>query len=98
MTTVLTSSLATLLALLLGLGAAVLVVGSLLGRSVPDARRWTLAAVVITVVGLGATLPAKLRDTANALDSQRKGYAGTDERTAREKCLKDMNRPDLVDA
>lgn len=93
-----TSPLITLLAYALGLGAGVaLLVGLLSGRP-PGARGWALAAVAVAVVALGAGLPAKLRDGGYVFDQQRRTYAGTDERAAREKCLNDNGRPDLVEA
>ena len=93
-----TSPLITLLAYALGLGACVaLVVGLLPGRP-PGPRVWALAAVAVPVAALGATLPVKLRDSGHALDQQRQTYAGTAEQTAREKCLNDNGRPDLVDS
>lgn len=92
------SPLITLAVLLIGLGAGVLLVASLLRGSSPAVHSWSLAAAIVAVVALGAYWPGKLRGSAQVLDGQRITYAATDERTAREKCLNDMGRPDLVQA
>jgi hypothetical protein len=78
--------------LLLGLGVAVVLVGGLI-----QPPSWGLAAAIVAVVVLGVFLPGRLRDSGRVLDAQRAGNAGENELAARERCLHDMGRPDLVD-
>lgn len=93
-----TSSLVTSLAFILGLGAAALIVASLLGGQRPRAQTWALAALAVTVAVLAVGWPGKLRDSAKVLNDQRKSYAATSEPVAKQKCLNDIGRPDLVEA
>lgn len=86
------SPLITLLLLLLGIGVAALLVGN----SIP-ARPWALAAALVAVVLLGVYLPVRLRDSGQVLDAQRASNRGGTEQAARERCLLDMARPDLVE-
>jgi hypothetical protein len=71
----------------------VLLVGGLI---VP--RSWALAAALVMVVVLGATLPARVRESGRILDAQRVANRGGFEQGARERCLLDMGRADLVEA
>lgn len=57
-----------------------------------------MVVVIVVVVAIGATWPYMLRNSVRGLDLQRQAYAGSPERIAREKCLNDASRPDLVDA
>jgi hypothetical protein len=94
----LTSPLVTMVALLIGLGGAVVILASLLAGRRPRLQTWMLAAVAVTVAALAVTWPAKLRDSANVLNVQRHDFSGTSEAAARERCLNDIGRPDLVEA
>lgn len=93
-----TSSLVTSLAYILGLGAAALIVASLLGGERPRAQTWALAAAAVAVAVLAVGWPGKLRDSGKVLNDQRKTYAPTSEPVAKQKCLNDIGRPDLVEA
>ena len=81
----------TLLLLLLGIGAGVLLVGSLV-----QPRAWALAAALVAVLLLAVYLPVRLRDSGRVLDAQRVSNRGGTEQAARERCLLDMGREDLV--
>jgi hypothetical protein len=91
------SPLVTLLFLVLGLTAGVLLVGSLVQQR-PVSSRWVVAAAIVGVVVLAAHWPGKLRVSGQVLDAQRAGTAAINEPAARERCLHDMGRADLVDA
>ena len=92
------SPLLTLLALVVGLSAAVaLVVAVTHGRS-GGTRAWLTAVAVVAVASLAATWPPGLRDAAYGVDQQRKLYAGMAEWEARSRCRSDMSRTDLVAA
>jgi hypothetical protein len=93
---VLGSPLITLFLLVLGLAAGVLLLATLVPWRSP-AGRWALATAIVAVAVLAAHWPGKLRYSGQVLDSQR-ANAGTYERAARERCLHDMGRPDLVEA
>ena len=88
-----TSPLITLLLLLLGLGAGVLLVGSVFRTT-----SWPATAALVGVVLLAAALPVELRESSRVLNVQRVSNAGVSEPAARERCLNDMGRTDLVDA
>jgi len=92
-----TSPLITLLLLALGLTVGVLLLGSVVQQR-PSAGRWVVAAAIVAVVVLAAFLPSKVRNSGHALDGQRVAYAGINEPEAREHCLHDMGRNDLVEA
>jgi hypothetical protein len=92
----LSSPLITLLLLALGIAAGVLLLGSLVQWRSP-AGRWAVAAAIVAVAVLATHWPGKLRYSGQVLDSQR-ANAGTHEQAARERCLRDMGRPDLVEA
>jgi hypothetical protein len=87
------SPLVTLLLLVLGLGAGVLLVG---GMIYP--RSWAVAAALLGVTVLGVFLPVRLRDSGRVLQAQRASSAGVYEDEARERCLQDMGRADLVES
>jgi hypothetical protein len=94
---VLTSPLTTLLILVVGLGvAAVLVVSLLPGWR--GARAWLPATLAVVVTALIATAPGAARDGVRGLQYQRTLNANLAEITARERCLNDIGRPDLVAA
>ena len=88
----LSSSLTTLLLLLAGLVAGVVILASLLPRG---PRVWLLAAVAAVFVALAAFTPGAAREGARGLDYQRTLNAGTSEIAARERCLNDIGRPEL---
>jgi hypothetical protein len=90
------SPLITFLLLMVGLAAGVLLVGGLVHQR-GVAARWVGAAAIVAVAVLAAHVPAKVRDSGLVLDAQRTGNAGTSEAAARERCLHDMGRPDLVE-
>jgi hypothetical protein len=94
----LSSPVVTLLALVIGLGAAVALVAAITRGRFGGARAWLVAVAVVAVAGLAATWPVDLRDAATGIDEQRKAHAGTAEWEARARCLSDMSRPDLVEA
>jgi hypothetical protein len=78
--------------LVLGVGVGVLLVHGLIQT------RWALAAALVAVVLLGASLPARVRESGRILDAQRASNRGGNELAARERCLHDMGRADLVEA
>jgi hypothetical protein len=90
------SPLLTLVALVLGVAAAAVLVAALLRERGPDPRNRSLALLAVAVVGCVAIWPSQLRDRAAAVDAQRQSYSGTVERVARERCLGDYSRGDLV--
>ena len=87
-----------LLAAVCGLGLGVLFVAGLLQRHGTARYRWLAAASLVPVVVLAAGLPGKLKGNLDALDAQRKAYAGVYEQQAQERCLRDLGREDLVPA
>jgi hypothetical protein len=96
---VLSSSPAVLLSLALGLAAAVMLVAGMVGGRWPATHRSVaLALVVVVVVALGAALPSLLRERVYQLNVQRTANSEAAERVARERCLNDIGRPDLVGA
>jgi hypothetical protein len=92
------SPLITLVAALFGLAGGVLLVSSVLAPHWASPRCWVVATSVVVLVALGVGLPGKLQASLNALDAQREASASTYEQQARERCLNDMGRADLVEA
>jgi hypothetical protein len=88
----------TLLAAVCGLAGGVLLVSSLLRPHWPSAPRWLAATSVVALVALGVGLPGKLQASLDALDVKHDTFSSTSESQARERCLRDMGRADLVEA
>jgi hypothetical protein len=67
-----------------------------LARGRFDGPPMLAAAAVLSALALAVPLPAALGDRLWGLDQQRRAGAGVIERTAREKCMLDFGRSDLV--
>ena len=85
------SPLITLLLLVLGVGFCMLLANSLI-----QVRSWVLLAALVGVLLMAVYVPVGLRNSGLVLDGQRTANKGVYEEQARERCLLDMGRGDLV--